>query len=691
MANSANITANVVDGVTISTNVVTISTTAASVVTPGKGDTGDTGATGLTGPQGATGPQGPQGDPGPQGAQGDTGAVGPEGPQGLQGDPGVDGIMASIVAGTNVTVDSTDPANPIVSASNNTFDVTVYGAVGDDTTNDTTAIQAALDAADTAGGGVVFFPNGIYKVNAALVTYEKVSLLGEGSGVSIIKQYSTSADTLTLSGAGVVACESSIKSLGLTGPGSGSGDGIAFSGAPLCYLTIEDISVQDFGGTGVHLSGLIVSTLDKVLATTNLEHGIWIDGTTSWCTSVSLNACYGNGNYMAGIFISKATYMNLTGCAADSNGIGYYFLSTFGVSASGCGAESNLSHGVAGYVGDSFMIEGDVTYGSTATTLSGCYSYDVHHTGFVIKGTAIGVTLVGCHDNIPHAGYTANISTVSGTQTTLVGCTFEGTTSLTTGTVSIVNSSAGVSNIPNLRTTNILDNVGNAGLSIIPIASAVNGIALTNAATGGSPLLTATGTDTNISLYLQGKGTGDVRLTNDLGELSLNVAHSATPVNYVDISSANTGNAVPITVTGSDTDVYMNLVTKGAGTVRANNVDVATISGTQTLTNKRITKRVGTTTSSATPTINTDNVDIYRISAQTVDITSFTTNLSGTPTDGQTLLISITGTAARAITWGASFESSTVTLPTTTVTTARLDVGFIWNTVTSKWRCLAVA
>ena len=47
-----------------------------------------------------------------------------------------------------------------------------------------------------------------------------------------------------------------------------------------------------------------------------------------------------------------------------------------------------------------------------------------------------------------------------------------------------------------------------------------------------------------------------------------------------------------------------------------------------------------------------------------------------------------TGTAARAITWGTSFEASTIALPTTTVTTARLDVAFIYNTVSSKWRCV---
>jgi hypothetical protein len=117
--------------------------------------------------------------------------------------------------------------------------------------------------------------------------------------------------------------------------------------------------------------------------------------------------------------------------------------------------------------------------------------------------------------------------------------------------------------------------------------------------------------------------------------------------------------------------------------------DYTSPTSTETLTNKRVTKRVGSEASSATPTINTDNVDFYRITDLAVNITSMTTNLTGTPTIGQTLWIAITGTAARTITWGASFEASTVALPTTTVSTNRLDVGFVWNSVTSKWRCVA--
>ena len=128
-----------------------------------------------------------------------------------------------------------------------------------------------------------------------------------------------------------------------------------------------------------------------------------------------------------------------------------------------------------------------------------------------------------------------------------------------------------------------------------------------------------------------------------------------------------------------------------AGVLAVEGVVVPTISSTNTFTNKELTRRVGTTTSSATPTINSDNVDVYSITAQAVDITSFTTNLTGTPTHGRPLIVEITGTAARAITWGLSFEASTVALPTTTATTAMLTVGFRWNSATSKFRVIAVA
>jgi hypothetical protein len=116
------------------------------------------------------------------------------------------------------------------------------------------------------------------------------------------------------------------------------------------------------------------------------------------------------------------------------------------------------------------------------------------------------------------------------------------------------------------------------------------------------------------------------------------------------------------------------------------------LTGTETFTNKRITKRVLSITSSATPTINTDSYDVVDITAQAADINTMSSSLSGTPTNKQTLVFEIKddGTA-RAITWGASFVAGGVVLPTTTVLGKILTVGFMYSTANSlnKWRCLA--
>lgn len=115
-------------------------------------------------------------------------------------------------------------------------------------------------------------------------------------------------------------------------------------------------------------------------------------------------------------------------------------------------------------------------------------------------------------------------------------------------------------------------------------------------------------------------------------------------------------------------------------------------SDTQTLTNKRITRRLTAVTQSATPSINSDNMDIAKITGLAQAITSFTTNLTGTPNDGDLLEIRITDNGtARALTFGASFQSTTITLPTTTVISTEIKILFEWNSVASKWDCVATA
>lgn len=139
---------------------------------------------------------------------------------------------------------------------------------------------------------------------------------------------------------------------------------------------------------------------------------------------------------------------------------------------------------------------------------------------------------------------------------------------------------------------------------------------------------------------------------------------------------------------GHNTDTTISRVS--AGRIAVESINVPTISSADTLTNKRITKRVSSEASNATPSVNSDNIDAHVITALAANITSFT--ISGTPTNEQTFALVITDDGTpRTIALGSSFENGAATIPSTTVTSTRLDMLFKWNTVSNKWRCMATS
>ena len=163
-----------------------------------------------------------------------------------------------------------------------------------------------------------------------------------------------------------------------------------------------------------------------------------------------------------------------------------------------------------------------------------------------------------------------------------------------------------------------------------------------------------------------------------VGDVTLSVADiGGDTTTALGVGSLNVGHASDTTLTRS-----------AAGVLAVEGVDLATVSGTQILTNKRITPRIGTTASSSTPSIDCGLCDQYNITALAAAITGVT--ITGTPADGQKLLVRIkdNGTA-RAITWGSSFLSSGTTLPTTTVANKTHLIGFIYDGSVTKWVCVA--
>jgi hypothetical protein len=174
-----------------------------------QGVQGEQGVPGEVGPAGPEGPQGIQGVAGPTGADGPVGAKGDTGPEGPQGVPGLDSTVPGPVGPAGPTAVSADAGNVSVLGTDGLVftpeseqlvtNVQRFGAVGDASTDDTAAVQAAIDAAgllakasmDAVEDGraypqgvmqfaTVFFPAGQYTVSNLTVP-SGVTLRGDSA------------------------------------------------------------------------------------------------------------------------------------------------------------------------------------------------------------------------------------------------------------------------------------------------------------------------------------------------------------------------------------------------------------------------------------------------------------------------------------------------------------------------------
>ena len=106
-------------------------------------------------------------------------------------------------------------------------------------------------------------------------------------------------------------------------------------------------------------------------------------------------------------------------------------------------------------------------------------------------------------------------------------------------------------------------------LRLNTVVSAVNGIDFTAAATGTAPFFSAFGTDTNVNIDLKPKGTGGARFLDKNGnEILVGADGTASAVNELTLANAATGNDPQVQASGDDTNIGINLVPKGAGTVQ---------------------------------------------------------------------------------------------------------------------------
>jgi fructose-specific component phosphotransferase system IIB-like protein len=148
--------------------------------------------------------------------------------------------------------------------------------------------------------------------------------------------------------------------------------------------------------------------------------------------------------------------------------------------------------------------------------------------------------------------------------------------------------------------------------------------------------------------------------------------------------SPSSATAGAVTLSGT-----LNIGNGGTGATTLAGASIATYTGTETLTNKRIQPRVtsAASASSLTPDISTTDIYAYTALAANLTINAPT----GTPVDGEKLMFRIldNGTA-RTLTWNATFTSMGISIPTTTVANKTTYVGAIYNANNTRWDVIAV-
>lgn len=155
------------------------------------------------------------------------------------------------------------------------------------------------------------------------------------------------------------------------------------------------------------------------------------------------------------------------------------------------------------------------------------------------------------------------------------GNTFPTSLATLTGSQVLTNKTIGNTNTINGFTASrmaVMDGTGKlaAGTSAVPTGAVVG----------------TTDTQTLTSKTLTAPRIDAINDTNGNSEVTFTATASA--VNALTVANAATGGKPTISATGSDPNITLNLVPKGTGTLQSAGVDVVTVSGTQTLTNKTI-------------------------------------------------------------------------------------------------------
>lgn len=304
-----------------------------------------------------------------KGPKGDTGGTGPRGPAGSDASVTASSIagamgLSGLSAGDQIAVDTVGADGRPASwkkKARDILNVKDFGAKGDGSTDDTAAIQAAIDYAVAAGRRSVYFPAGTYIVTSPLHAQVEtgtttvggstksryaygmgLTLRGEQVGKTVLRK--TGQATYTIPANNNINGGSTVDTTLFFGGTEGTGlyvSDLSIENASTgeCYAIyatrarciLERLNVCT-NSHGIYLYGWLNNLTDIII--TAKEKGLWVANATSTvCNKVFVAGC--NNPY----YLVSAYYSTLISCCADSC-TGSIWTLKGSVTMSGCGSES---------------------------------------------------------------------------------------------------------------------------------------------------------------------------------------------------------------------------------------------------------------------------------------------------------------------------------------------------------------
>lgn len=274
---------------------------------------------------------------------------------------GTSGVLLLQPGSTDIVRDNTGYGDNLI------YNVRNFGARGDGATDDTTAIQTALNLAGLAGGGQVLLPAGTYRTNVPLVlTTDNIQLMGQGKATTIQPLASFSGQALiyyggAVSGNGINRV--SIQNLRLWGGTTNvttnpAADGIQLN-APVQDTLISGVQME-------YLNGWAVSVLagsSGFIGYTNIEN------------VVSKKSAFGFRFVSQFPWANRTGGINMTNCVADDCKLGdsYLFDEVIDNVISNCQGYSNNSGGASLHIrGSAFTFFKNLDLGGGGSQTTPC-------------------------------------------------------------------------------------------------------------------------------------------------------------------------------------------------------------------------------------------------------------------------------------------------------------------------------